>query len=546
MQTRVDYAPILAGIVAAVSGVMILILAIACANVANLMLGRGRARAREISVRLAIGASRYRLIRELMAESLLIALAGGALGLFIAEGALQVFSSFEVPGDAPVRLAFDLDTRVLVFTLIVSVISAILFGLFPAFQATRTDLTSALKAGDLIHSRKRFFGRYVLVAVQIAGSLAMLMAAAQMYRNMMKVLTENPGFLKDHRLAVRLDPTLSGYTQTQTEQFYRKLIERTTGASGFRSAAMASGLPLSTEASVLMLAPEGYEFPAGQENLRVGGLIVDENYFSTMAVPIIAGRGFEPGDQAKSPRVAVVNEEFAKRAFKGNAIGKRIRLDDENREWAEIVGVTSTGKYGVITEPPTSFVYLPFSQNFRPRMTLIAETSGDPVAMAGPIRSLIRSIDPNMPIFSLRTLEDIFEHGPVTQVRVFLLTFGGTSLMGFVLAILGLYAVVAFQVTRRTREIGVRIALGAQRGQVLRMILKQAAIVAGIGIGTGFFLSVIVRPLLLVSMGRPVSSFDPSMIVGIPLSLLLITLLAATVPARRAARVDPQRALRQD
>jgi macrolide transport system ATP-binding/permease protein len=546
MQTRVDYAPILAGIVAAVSGVMIVILAIACANVANLMLSRGRARAREISVRLAIGASRYRLIRELMAESLLIALAGGALGLFIAGGALQVFSAFEVPGDAPVRLAFELDTRVLIFTLIVSVISAILFGLFPAFQATRADLTSALKAGDLIHSRKRFFGRYALVTVQIAGSLVMLMAAAQMYRNMTKVLTENPGFLKDHRLVLRLDPTLSNYTQTQTEQFYRTLIERTTGASGFRSAALASGLPLTTEASVVTLAPEGYEFPAGQENLRVGGLIVDENYFSTLAVPIIAGRGFQPTDQAKSPRVAVVNEEFAKRAFKGSAIGKRIRLDDENREWAEIVGVTSTGKYGVITEPPTSFVYLPFSQNFRPRMTIIAETSGDPLAMAGPIRSLIRSIDPSMPIFSLRTLEDMFEHGPVTQVRVFTVVFSGTSMMGFVLALLGLYAVVAFQVTRRTREIGVRIALGAQRGQVLRMILKQAAIVAGIGIGSGFFLSVIVRPLLLVSMGRPVSSFDPSMIVGIPLSLLLITLLAATVPARRAARVDPQRALRQD
>jgi putative ABC transport system permease protein len=187
MEARVDYAPILAGIVAAVSGVMIVILGIACANVANLMLGRGRARAREISVRQAIGASRYRLIRELMAESLLIALAGGALGLFISEAAFQLFSTFQVPGDAPVTLLFELDTRVLVFTLIVSLISAILFGLVPAFQATGTDLISALKAGDLIHSRSRFLGRYALVAVQIAGSLAMLMAAAQMYRNMTKL-----------------------------------------------------------------------------------------------------------------------------------------------------------------------------------------------------------------------------------------------------------------------------------------------------------------------------------------------------------------------
>jgi predicted permease len=547
IQTRIDYAPILGGVVAAVSGVMIVILAIACANVMNLMLSRGRARAREISVRLSIGASRYRLIRQLMAESLLIALTGGALGLLIALAALELFSSFEVPGDFPVQLAFELDTRVLLFTLIASVISAVLFGLIPAFHATRTDLTAGLKAAELLHSRRRFLGRNVLVTVQIAGSLVMLMAAAQMYRNTTKALTENPGFLRDRRIAVRLDPSLANYMPAQTEQFYRTLVERVQGLSGIRSAALSAGIPLTTEILQTTLVPEGYEFTAGQENMRVNMLIVDENYFSTLNVPITGGRGFQPADQAKSPRVAVVNEEFAKRAFKGNAVGKRIRLEDSNREWAEIVGMTATGKYVGVTETATPFIYLPFSQNFRPRMTLIAETAADPLAMAAPIRTLIRSIDANMPIFSLRTLDDIFDHGPVAQIRVFNVIFSGTSLMGFVLAVVGLYAVVAFHVTRRTREIGVRMALGAQQVQVLRMILSQAVIVAAIGIAIGLFLSVIVRPALMVSLGRPAASaFDPVMIIGVPLSLFLITLLAAGIPARHAAQIDPQRALRQE
>ncbi|HYR89696.1 MAG TPA: ABC transporter permease [Terriglobia bacterium] len=543
MQSRQDFNNVWA-LVAASSGMMIIVLLIACANVANLTLGRGRARAREIAVRLSIGASRVRLIRQLMAESLLVALAGGALGLLVAQGAVEWASTLEVLGDAPVKLDFRLDARVLYFTLIVSAGSAVLFGLVPALHATKTDLTSALKAGELIHARQRFFGRNALVTVQIAGSLVLLMAAAEIYRANALALNGDPGFRTDHRITIRLDPSLADYTSGQTEQFYRTLIDRSREVPGVQSAALSSAIPLTNEVGIRNVAPEGYDFPAGQQSVRIYWNIVDENYFKTLAVPILAGRGFLATDQADSPRVAVVNEVFSQRFLGGNPIGKRVRLDDETRSWVEVVGVSVTGKYGTIIEAPSPFMHLPFSQSPRARMTLVAESFGEPAAMTGPLRELIRSIDPNMPILTVRTMDDIFYQGPVKQVQLISGAFSVASLMGFLLAVVGLYAVVAYQVARRTREIGIRMALGAERLQVMRMILKQAAVVAGIGIIIGLVLSFVARPA--VSLGRPVSAFDPLLFSIVPLGLLLTTLVAAAIPARRASQIDPQKALRQD
>lgn len=545
LQSRLDAAPIIGGVVAAVSGIMTIILVIACANVANLTLGRGRLRGREISVRLAIGAGRLRLVRQLMAESLVIAFSGGALGLFIATNAVAFFSNFDIASDISIKVTFQLDNRVLLFTMLISAISAVLVGLIPSLQATRANVITALKAGESELNRKRFIGRNALVTVQIAGSLVML-TAAQMYRNTSKALTENPGFTRGHRLTVRLDPALTNYNPAQTVQFHRTLLERVRGTSGIRSATLASGLPLTTEALVFEVVPEGYEFPAGQENFRMRGVYVDEDYFTTFGVPVIAGRSFRSTDRADSPRVAIINQEFARRAFNGNALGKRIRLDDGKNNWAEIVGVTTTGKYSAVTESPAPHAYLAFSQNPASRMTLIAETSEEPSAMARPIRDVIHSIDPNMPVIYVRTMEETFQRGAVGQLRVFNTVFTVTSLMGFILAVVGLYAIVAFQVSRRTREIGIRMALGARRSQVSNMIVRQASIVAFAGIGIGFLLSVAARPALLVAMGRPVSAYDPVMISLIPTTLLLITLIAAAIPAHRAAQIDPQRALRQD
>src|SRR5262245_24913551 len=269
MQSRLDFSPVLGGIVAAVFGLMLVILLIACANVMNLMLGRGRARAREIAVRLSLGSGRIRLVRQLMAESLMIAIAGGALGLLLAQAAVDFFSTWELPGDAPIKLGFQLDTRVLLFTVITSIVSAVLFGLVPAFRSTRSDIVTVLKAGDSAESRKRFWGRNTLVAVQIAGSIVLVMTAASMYRNTTRLLKGNPGFALDHRLTIRLDSEVAGYTLPQSEQFYQRLVEQTAELPGIRSAALSSGLPFTTDGLLLNVAPEGFELPLGQTSVPV-------------------------------------------------------------------------------------------------------------------------------------------------------------------------------------------------------------------------------------------------------------------------------------
>jgi predicted permease len=551
IQSRLDATPVLGGVVAVVGVVSILILLIACANVMNLTLSRGRTRAREIAIRLSIGASRVRLIRQLMAESAIIAAAGGALGLLIAEGAVQFFSGWEIPGDAPVKLGFQLDARVLLFTFAVSMVSAILFGLVPALKATRTDLTTALKAGDTEAGRKRFAVRNVLAAIQITGSIVLVMAAVQMYINTTKAVLANPGFVMQHRLTVRLDPSVAGYSLSQIEQFYRTLVDRAGAAPGIRSAAIASSVPFTTDGAAVSVAPEGFEFPAGMTVARVRGDVVDPHFFETLGIPMIAGRGFLPSDQANSTKVAVVNETFAQKLLGGHPLGKRIRLRFENEDWVEVVGVSGTAKYEGVVEPPRAGIYVPFSQHLRPRMTLTVEARGDAASVAPQLRNLIRSLDPRVPIFSVRTLEDIFDRNGVMLIRTFVAIFGATAAMGFFLALVGLYAVISYQVGRRTREIGIRIALGAERMQVMRMILQQTGKVAVLAIAAGLVLSVLVRPALLVNMGRPagrgpLSGFDPALFVGLPLLLLLVTMLAAAMPARRASQVDPQRVLRQE
>src|SRR5262245_28047370 len=339
-----------------------IVLLIACANVANLMLNRGRARAREIAVRLAVGANRRRIVRQLMAESLVIALAGGALGLILTQYAVAAFSTIEVPGDLPIQFSFRLDYRVLAFTLVASMVSAILFGLAPALQSTRTDLVTSLRAGESDAARKRLFGRRTLVVVQIAGSVVLVVAAAQLYRGMEAALYSSHGFRTDHRITMRFAPAEFGYTSAQAANFYRTLIERARNVPGVKSAALASRVPMTNPYDAEIVIPEGYQFPPGQESARVMTDYVGDAYFETFGVPLLAGRGFLPTDRADSPRVAVVNEQFAQHFLNGNPIGKRLRLG-RGGTWVEVVGMTVTGQHIAVFEPQFDFLYLPVSQN---------------------------------------------------------------------------------------------------------------------------------------------------------------------------------------
>jgi predicted permease len=546
VQTEMDFAEGNRLLVVLLFTIVLLVLAIACANVANLMLSRGRARAREIAVRIAVGAGRGRLIRQLMVESLTIALAGGALGLLIVEFSVPLFALIQTqaPGDAPSDATIQMDLRVLWFTVLVSIASAVLFGLAPALRATKADLVSALKSGSSgieRHGGRLLFGRSALVTVQIAGSLVLLTIAAQMLSGTANTLRHGTGYRTTHILLMRFDPSFAGYTTAQTEQFYKTLLDRARAVPGVKSVALTGSIPSSNFQSHGAVIPEGYQFARGTESLDVTEEIVDRDYFETFGIPILQGRGLLPSDRAYSLGVAVVSQIFAEKYLGENAVGKRIRVDGRNSPWVQVVGVAANTKYSFVLMPPDAMVYLPLAQHPQVRMTLIAQSYGDAAALAAPLRALVHSMDPNLAIIGVRTMEDFFEKRTMYVLYMMNGIVAILGLVGLGLALVGLYAVVAYQVARRTREIGIRMALGADRRQVIAAILKQAAVMGLTGIGIGLALGPASRTLTAVF-----GSFDPVLFALVTAGLLLTTLAAAAIPALRAARVDPMVALRQD
>jgi len=544
IQTRLDREPLMLIQQIILFGMVVVVLLIACANVANLQLSRGRARAREIAVRLAIGASRFQIVRQLMIENLLIALASGVMGLLVAEVFVKVFSTLETPGDVPVQLSFRLDGRVLVFTLLVAGVSAIVFGLVPAFVSTRRDLVAMMRSGESEQARKRFLGRTALVIVQIAGSFVLLVGAVQLYRGFSAALTGDYGFRTDHRLTMRFDPTVAGYNPKQTADFYLSVVDRTREVAGVKSAGLSFFVPTTIDFRQQAVIPEGYQFPPGQESAVVFADVVDHNMFDTLGVRLLRGRGFLRSDTADSPPVAIVNEAFAQKYLGSNPMGKRIQLNNSKGKWVEVVGMTFTGKYVAVTEPALEFLYLPLSQTPLSRMTMIVESFGDPAALVGPLKEMVRGIDPNLPIFRVRTLDDLFEQRTVKSLRVANGVFASAGFIGLGLALVGLYAVVSYQVARRTREIGIRMALGAERMHILKMILRHAGTMGVIGALIGLVLSIVISRGIAQSLG--VSPFNPVVFGFLAAGLIMTTLLAAAVPARRASQIDPQQALRQD
>ena len=525
-------------------GLVALVLIIACANVANLLLARANSRAREIAIRLAVGATRVRLIRQFLLESLLLALLGGLFGIGLSYVGIQFLQRIQVPTDLPVVISVQMDHRVLEFSLLAALVSALFFGLAPALQSTKTGLVPALKAGGQgIQGRRRTIGRNVLVVGQVALSMALLVAAGMLVDAVGKTMKFNPGFRTDHLLMMEFDTALVRYTEDQTRDFYRTLRDRASELPGVRSVAMTCYVPFSPSGWGKSVVPEGYQFPKGTDSASTSGSIVDEHYFDAMKMAIIRGRGFTAADKAGSARVAVVNEEFATKYWpKQDPIGKRFRLNDSKGPWVEIVGLTKTSRYYFIAEPPTSFLYLPFAQEQNSRMSLLVETFGDPAAIATPLRSVVRGIDPNQPIYNVRTFSSFYEQRAIAVAMTLMQTVATMGLLGLTLALVGLYGLIAYSVSRRTKEIGIRMAIGADKTNVLRMVLQQGLVLAAAGIVVGGVMSVLVAKMLaigLAGLGTP----SPITYVVVPIGLLLITLVACYIPARRAALIDPIRAL---
>lgn len=547
LEARVLQSPPDAQLVAMLLTLALAVLLVACANVAGLLTSRAPTRAREIALRLAIGAGRRRLIRQLLTESLLIAVAGGVLGLALGYGGVIFFQQIKILSDLPVKLAVQMDERALIFSLMLAVGSALLFGLVPAIQTTRTDLVNALRSATAdAPGPRRLWGRNLLVAAQVAISLVLLTVTTFLFRGFQHELGRGPGFRTDHLLMMSFDPGLVHYSETQTQQFFHQVVERARSVPGVKSAALTFGIPMGTDmVDYLSIVPEGFQFTKGKEEATVLADDVDGGYFDTQGIRILKGRGFLPTDTASSPRVAVINEEVAKNYWPGqDPVGKRFRLKEHNGPWVEIVGVAKTIKYLWIAEPPTEFIYFPFTQRPKTRMTMLAESFGDPASLAAPLREAVHALDANQPIYDVRTYDDYYYYRAVSTSNLILQSVGAMGVMGLGLSMVGLYGLVAYAAGRRTREIGIRIAIGAPRLSVLRMMMRQGLTLALCGVGMGLVASFGAERLLNAMFSSHGTGWSTYLLVT-P-ALLVITMLAAYIPARRASRVDPMRALRYE
>jgi predicted permease len=430
----------------------------------------------------------------------------------------------------------------------VACLSALLCGLAPALQSTRADLVNGLKSADVdVPGRKRLWGRNALVVAQVATSLMLLTACFLMARSFRQSALEGTGFAKDHLLMTRFDARLVQYEPARTKQFYDLLVGRARETPGVLSAALTQNPPLALESfEALSFVPDGFHMPRDRASFTAAMDTVGEGYFETMGVPILRGRGFLPSDTVEGPRVAVVNEQLAGRYWPGaDAVGKRIRLDHRGGTAVEIVGVARTVKYRSPTEKPTDFLYMPLAQHPQERMVLLLRTSGDPLGLSEPVREVARALDPNMPVVEMRTYEDLYRYHTVEGPGVAIEMIGTMGAVGLLLAVAGLYGLISYNVSRRTRELGIRMAIGAGRPAVLRLVIGKGLTLVGVGTAIGLAMGIAVEQLmntLLFDSGR----VDVAVYLVVVPSMVAVTMLAAYVPALRASRIAPTLALRYD
>jgi predicted permease len=546
MDTRFsEYAP-LAGLSIILLGLALAVLLVACANVAGLLTSRAPVRAREIAIRLAIGGSRTRLMRQLITETVLIAIAGGLAGIVVAYGIVNSFQQFQIANDSGVRLTYQLDQRALLVALAFAAVSALLSSAMPAWRSTRiADLSSTLRNTITPGGRvARLWGRHGLVASQIALTLVLLTVALSFYRSFQAEYGRGPGFRTDHIVLTNFDPLLARYDQRQSDIFYQRIKERVAAIPQVISVALTSYVPLNQDGGQsLAIVPEGFALPPGTDSLSVTAARVDEGYFETIGISIENGRGVLATDTADAPRVAIVNRGMANRYWPGDEpLGKRIRLTDG--AWAEIVGVAADAKFRLFTSNSTPFLYLPHQQNPLTRATLVVRTEAESEALASELRAAILETDRTVPILSMRTMEDFYYANAQNLNTVVVRTIAGMGTMGLALALIGLYGLTAYTVSRRTREIGIRMAVGAVPKSVLQMILRQGTLPSVGGITGGVVASIAVGGLVQgIIPGTATDAITFLLIVPV---VVVVVMLAAYIPARRAARIDPLMALRQD
>jgi macrolide transport system ATP-binding/permease protein len=530
--------------------VVSIVLLIACANVANLLLTRATARRKEIAVRLALGASRFRLVRQMLTESALLGLLGAGVGLLLAYWINRALMALKppVPGAVGFNLELRLDASVLGFTLLLALLVSLLFGLVPALAASKPDVVSALKdETGAAAQRRRFNLRNALVIGQLAVSLVLLIAAGLFIRSLQQMQKVDPGFQTENRLALSFNLEPEGYDEAKGREFARQLPERMRALPGVQAATMANYLPLGFMKLTEDVTIDGRATPPEARNLNVAAQLIGLDYFRTLGTPLLRGRDFTPQDAANAPAVAIINETLARSFFPNeDPIGKRLRFGDpaSNAQPCEIVGIVKDTLIQLNNQRLRGITYRPLAQQHSQRVTLVVHTAGNPQALFAAVRREVQALDENIPAHEIKTLEEFiaFTFWPMQMGAQLVGAFG---LLGLLLASVGLYGVMSYAVAARTREIGVRMALGAERRDVLRLIVGQGLVLTLFGTGVGLALAfAMTRVLQKFLFG--VGATDPLTFFGVALLLTLVALLACWLPARRATRVDPLIALRHD
>lgn len=519
-----------------------LVLLIACSNVANLLLARAATRRHEMAVRMALGAGRMRLIRQLLTESALLAFMSGLCGLGFAYLSTRLISAYR-PADVVNNLTEPkFDPAVFLFAFAVSVFTGLLFGLTPALESSRPQLTEALQEGRIAGRNRRISMRNTLLVGQVAFSLVALITATLFLRSIERAYAIDPGFETKRLGIILLDPAQAGYKQPRIEQYYRDIRARANSVPGVVGTALSSNLPLFGRVS-RGISVEGDANTDRAKNATTILNTVQPEYFSTMGVKLVSGRDFAEADQQNTLPVAIVNEATAATYWpNGNAIGHRIQLSGEKAQRV-IIGVVRNANYQSLGEAPRTCVYVPFTQNFSSAMVLYIRTQGDPSPVLATIQRELRAMDSQVPVDDARTAAKVIDQSLWTaKLAVGLLSVFG--LLGLALASIGLYGVTSYSVSQRQREIGVRMALGANQGAVMKLILTEMMQLILIGIAIGIFASFLVRNLLSGFLFG-VGALDPLSLTGASLLLIIVVLIACYLPAWRASRVDPMLVLRQ-